>query len=59
MKTYRVTVRQTTLEFYQVRARSREEALENWCEGDFVGCDDTHLDSNPIKAVEIHQHRRQ
>ena len=53
MKKYRVTVKQTILEFYEVRAETAAEAKEYWMEGDFLGSDDTHLDSQPLKVVEI------
>ena len=52
MKTYRVTVRVQMLEFYEVRARNKEEALEYWAEGRFLGCDDETLATEPVKAVE-------
>ena len=53
MKTYTVTVKVSLLEFYEVEAETREEALENWSDGVFVGSDDSHLDAEPLKAKEM------
>ena len=53
MKTYTVTVKVSVLEFYEVEAETREEALDNWSDGVFVGSDDSHLDAEPLKAKEM------
>jgi len=52
-RTFRVTVKRTFLEWYSVEARSKEEAMVDWMDGDFRGQDEEALDSEPLKAVEV------
>ncbi len=53
MKTFRVTVKVSLLEFYKVEAATADKALEEWQDGSFLGSDDTHLDAEPLSAREI------
>jgi hypothetical protein len=51
MKTYIVTVKVQMLEHYEVEAETPDEAMDLWQEGKFLGADDAHLESEPLKAV--------
>jgi predicted RNase H-like HicB family nuclease len=52
MKTYTVTVKISLLEFYEVKAETPEEAMENWDDGVFLYSDDTFLDAKSLKVKE-------
>jgi hypothetical protein len=51
MKTYIVTVKVQTVEFYEVDAETPDEAMELWQDGKFVREDLARLEVEPLKAV--------
>jgi hypothetical protein len=48
MKTYRVKVKVTKYEYYQIEAISDRDALDNWGDGEFVNS--TPEETQPIFA---------
>jgi hypothetical protein len=50
MKTYIVTVKVQTVEFYEIDAESPEEAMESWQDGKFLEQSLSRLEAEPVSA---------
>jgi hypothetical protein len=52
LKTYLVTVEVRTVEVYQVEAKTPEDAMENWQDGELLKQDFSRLEAEPVSAEE-------
>jgi hypothetical protein len=52
LKTYIVTVEVRTVDLYEIKARSPEDAMERWQDGELLKQPFSRLDAEPVSAEE-------
>lgn len=51
LKPYLVTVREISYSTYRVHAESKDDAMENYLDGDYIDNSWTTLEADPIRAT--------
>jgi hypothetical protein len=52
LKTYIVTVEVRTVDLYEVEAKTPEDAMESWQDGELLKQDFSRLEAEPLRAEE-------